>query len=474
MAHSEAALVTGHSYERAGLLLPKNDTVPIDAEVNELYETAKGIHPATYEQLAATKERLAQAEADFLASGCTMDVDLRVDPETIDLSEINERIMHLKDAKKELIADTTIRKDVKQAYRWAINERIANLYMITTSARGDMRQFARWNEFVYGQPDEYVYRGALDWICHDAETLEQDEDTAVAQAARDVLHRFGKERGYRELLVPDEKVFKAVRDDHFREGGYYDLLLDGTDLPREGIITSEIGDPHLQHVVSHNLHSDYRVMDAAGGTWSVAHDKEEVRRPKGHRHSYERYIGLGLGHEVGSHLLERVNGLLGPLRLAADGLDRYELGNEGRALIREQVPYETFDEFGKLLRWRDVMRRHIAVSLGAGTGDERPHRFSEVYQAINLIDTMYAVKVGKPESAHRRSWDLVTRVLKATDGQGGAYLKDKVYLEGNIACWLTAALRGPEAISNGDLSKSDINNPRHIALQQSVGLLPRI
>lgn len=184
-------------------------------------------------------------------------------------------------------------------------------------------------------------------------------------------------------------------------------------------------------------------------------------------------MGLALGHEVGSHLLERINGLVGPLRLASDGLDRYELGNEGRAIIREQVPYETFDEFGNLVRWRDILRRDIAVGLGAGVGEERPHSFSEVYGAMKPIDTMYALKSGKPETAHKRSWDLTVRTRRGVSGEGGAYLKDKVYLEGNVACWLTAALQGPAAISGGDLGKFDINNPRHIVLLQSVGLLPK-
>jgi hypothetical protein len=192
----------------------------------------------------------------------------------------------------------------------------------------------------------------------------------------------------------------------------------------------------------------------------------------------ERFVGLGAGHEIGSHLVERVNGSRGPLALASIGLDRYESGNEGRAVIREQVPYETFDQFGKLVRWRDILRRHIAVSYGHGVGDDDPKSSAEVYELMNAIDTMYQSKLtpDEPEATHvkaRAKTDaLLLRELKGTDGTGGAYLKDKVYLEGHVSNWLTAATRGPQAISEGDLGKFDINNPRHIQALQKVGLLP--
>lgn len=175
-----------------------------------------------------------------------------------------------------------------------------------------------------------------------------------------------------------------------------------------------------------------------------------------------------------------MNGFNGPIQLASSGLDRYELGNEGRALIREQVPFETFDEFGAVVRWRDVLRRHIAISYGHGVGDdEKGHSSAEVYNFLNAIDTMYQTKINPddPEktlgAAHKKSSDLVLRVLKGTNGAEGAFLKDKVYLEGHVASWLTASLHGADTISQGDVGKFDINNPRHVTRLQRVGLLPK-
>jgi hypothetical protein len=66
---------------------------------------------------------------------------------------------------------------------------------------------------------------------------------------------------------------------------------------------------------------------------------------------------------------------------------------------------------------------------------------------------------------------LQRRVLKGTDGKGGAYLKDKIYLEGNVACWQAVCIR-PEIIEEGDKGKFDtITNLRHIAILRSIGAL---
>lgn len=460
------------SNERRSLLIPETNTAPIDGAIFARHEAARGTYPATFEQLNVGKGRLKAAEQSFVESGFTLDVDLRANPEDIDLHEVNAREERLKKFKHELLSDESIPSDLVQAYRWAVNERIANLHIIEASAVGNMRAFRGWNEFIYGEPDPAVYSAALDWICNDAEALTDSDNPLLAAAAQKVIERFGEQRGDRSLLVPDTEVFQAIRADHFRPFGYYALLLDGTTLPKNQKITPANGDVSLKHVVAVNLQSNYDIVDAPGVTWSVAHAAGQVRRPSNHNMEYERYVGLGLGHEVGSHLLETVNGQRGPVRLASIGLDRTDLGNEGRAIIREAVMYETFEDFAKLLRWRDIVRRHIAVSIGEGVGENRPQGFSETYTALNTIDTMYALREGKPEKAHSRSWNLTTDVMMGTDGKGGANLRRKVYLEGLIASWRTAKARGPKAIAEGDLAKSDINNPRHIKFLQDNGVLP--
>lgn len=453
------------------LLLPDDIYEQLDAGVFEAFNIAHLENQATYSQMTVAGERKTRLY-EQLRIGKDIDETAR----GLDADALSDRIDSLKQWKKGLLADEAIDPAIKQLYRWRVNEDIANIHLLDASRRGDMGEFMRWNEFIYGKPDEQIYRAALDWVARDAEVLALDPEQHVStvRAAEGVLTMLSDERGYHELLAPEEVTFEAVKRDHGRAGGYYALLLAGIELP-EGKVSKEIGDSLLRHVISNNLGSSYGVADAESATWSVNHATESIERPASYSLPTKRFQGLALGHEIGSHLLEQANGMRGPLQLLSSGLDRYELGNEGRATIREQVPYETFDEFGKLVRWRDILRRHIAVSYTYGVGVDVPRKSRELYAFMNTIDTMYQMKLNpdNPEvvaqKAHDKTAQLVTRVLRGVDGaQGGVFLKDKVYLEGHVASWASAHARGAQVVSGGDFGKMDINNFRHIAAVEYI------
>jgi len=460
-------------YERDGLLLPKTAQMPIDIEIFDLFQhTHKGLRE-TYKVLTPNSDKKQEAAESWPLG---KNVDLRVDD--IDIDDLLSRQDSLRDFKKDLLSDDDFDQDAKQLYRWKINEDIANINMIVTSKAGDMRNFHRWNEFIYGRPNEQIYRAALDWVAKDAENLlaVDNQSPIVSSSAEKVLYLLKDKRGDSDLLVPDPELFETVRKDHMKPLGYYSLLLAGVEIPDQKI-TKDIGDKIVKHVVKENLKSNYKVATTDGTTWGISHFNEEVETPSKYNLPVQRFKGLALGHEIGSHLLEKVNGERGPLLLASVGLDRHEF-NEGRAIIREQVQYEAFDEFGKLVRWRDILRRHIAISYASGIGENSPRDSVNVYNFMNAIDTMYQSKLTPDDmdttnsKAAKKTSALLTRVLKGTDGNGGAYLKDKVYLEGLVSNWLTASEKGVSSISDGDLGKFDINNSRHISSLIAIGLLP--
>lgn len=457
---------------RDGLLLPERSEPQADADVFVAYREAHLDSTETYEALKLPSDR-KDAVIKQLSNGIDADMTVSMD-NTVD---VTARIDALKTWKQKLIEDESVDPLIKRLYRWRVNEDIANLHMLEASANGDMRAFRRWNEFIYGKPDEAIYLAALDWVANDADTILGDESQpeAAKKAAERVKGLLQDKRGYRELLYPGEEVFESVRTQHYGELGYLGTMMSGVELP-EGKVNNEVGDPVLLHWIQEKLGSDYTVKDADGATWSVSHSEGVLKRPATYNMPVDRFIGLPL-HEM-RHLIEKVNGDRGPLALAAAGLDRVESGNEGRAVITEQMPYETFDEFGKLVRWRDILRRHIAISFASGVGAHRPATSSETYALMNVIDTMYQTRLtpDDPEAttakAAAKTGELCARVLKGTDGTGGAYLKDMVYLEGHVANWLTAAQRGADAVAEGDLGKFDINNARHIEALQELGLLP--
>ena len=459
---------------RDGLLLPEKETPAVDELLNTSFQEAHLGAQEIYKDLSISDPERKSQITQALKSGESVSLAAT----HLDIEFLDKRLKTLKEWKRNLIADESVDSEVKQLYRWRVNEDIANIYILAASYTGNEKAYKKWNEFIYGKPNEDIYRAALDWVGNDAEKIISDKSASefAKQAAQDVLDKLDGKRGDRNVLIPDSEVYEKVREDHFGELGYYALLLAGIDVPNDGKINNETGDPILRHVIRNNLKSNYGLADASGATWGVAHSTESIERPSKYDMPWRRFVGLGLGHEIGSHLLEKENAERGPLMLAASGLDRYEQGNEGRGVVREEIMYSTFNEFGKQLRWRDIMRRHISISYGYGLegGQKSP---AEVYDFMHTIDTMYAAKTSEnldeaKEKATSKTESLVTRSLRGVGENGGAYLKDKTYLEGHVAVWTVAAKRGVKAISEGDLGKFDINNPRHISALQKLGLLP--
>jgi hypothetical protein len=459
--------------DKESLVRPKtSDRVHDD----DIFDTFESIHPKdVYSNLTIKDNDRKRTIVDSWHDG--RDADLTA--QTLNQEDLDGKIAELKQFKKELLARDDLDPTAKQLYRWKVNEDIANIYMLQASAQGDMRNFRRWNEFIYGKPDELIYRAALDFVAHDAESmLQQDGSDEAKASAREVLASLEGKRGSREMLYPESQIFDKLRKDHWRAGGYYALLMLGTKVPESSKVTPDIGVPILDKVVHDNLQSDYTLEPSSSTTWEVSHKSGAVKYPGNFNMAPERFIGLGLGHEIGTHLLERVNGLRSALKLAGVGLDRQETGSEGRGVVREELAYENHGDFQQTPRWQELLRRHIAISYASGLdGGEKTS--SEVFSFVSAIDKMYALRDEKDASsdetvkaANAKTDALLLRVLKGTDGKGGAYLKDKIYLEGYVATWLTAAVRGVRSVSDGDVAKFDINNGRHIEALQKLGILP--
>lgn len=446
----------------------------IDTELHERYQQVSQINDTVFESLYPPKEERLRAKEDFLNGAQDLNPDLR--PHAMAMDSFLHQENKLVSFKQELKA-LDISPEIKQAYRWKVNESIAGIRMVLAAIRGDTRAFNAYNKFVYGEPDRNIFAAAVDWVRQDVSASLDSDSDELRRSANEVLDVLPDQNGDRQQIIPNERVFSEVRRSHFKEKGYFALLLAGVELPEgEVMVSKETGDPVLLQVLR-NLDVDYSIEDSAASTWSVSHRSSTVKRPPKYRLTRERFLGLPIGHEIGAHILEKQNGMRQPVRLFGDGLDRYEFGNEGRGVVREQLPYAKFEDFTKTARWQDILRRHIAISLAVGTASGEQQDFVEVFKVLNKLDYFWELRKNSSDPANAktksasRSWATLERVFRGTQGEGAAYLKDKIYLEGNVACWHAAA-DNPEIIELGDLGKFDISNPRHIAFAQKVGVLP--
>jgi hypothetical protein len=459
--------------ETASLLIDPQEAVDLD--LWQAYDEREVADPGTSELLLPTLEEINTEWEKFDAADGHYIPDFRPRNLNIAVLDAKEGIAL---AYKELLKEIDADPELKQAYRWRVNEIIANIRMAKAAASGDGSRFDRYNSFIYGKADRAIFGSVAETLCGSAEGYLDSPVTAVREAAGEVLFHLDEHRGDASLIVPSNETFQAVRDEHFRPGGYFALLLVDVRLPEYGSVTHKNGGEAALEQIMCNLESDYTLAGATGATWSLDHIRERVLYPEGYDLPVERFIGLPAGHEIGSHLLERQNGQRGRVRLLKSGLDRHEIGNEGRALTREQIAYSTFDEFAKQLRWQDIMRRQLATALAEGvTG--RPMKVPETYRVVNAVDRLRGLSKSPDDveaaerRAHRRTRKLLESVYKGTDGRYGPYSRYRIYLEGNVASW-RAAQEDPSIIARGDLGKYDITNHRHITVLQNQGVLPRV
>lgn len=423
----------------------------------------------TYILLEPTPETLEERWREFEASGRRHDIVMF--SEQVNTGLVARCQAQLGELRADIAAGEPA-EIVRALYLDRIDELLANARMMTAAAARDADGFSAENLAMYGRPHPVIYEAACAWAL----------STAVVAAA--TLGPHGRGLGHKaldllpgtngdwRLLTPPEPVFRKVRGLHRAAGGYYDQLFGNGTFPTGSTIDQASGDEICRRVLG-NIGSGYELADSANTIWAVSPSRRQLLRPAGYRLDTEEFIGI-ISHEAGSHILEAANGARSPLKLLQLGLAGYEKGNEGRAFLREQIVYDHELTFLRQFAWEYIVLLHLGASLASGSHDQ-PYGFARLYE---VLETLYALwrelrrpgDPGNAEFARREAWYLTVRIAKGTDGQGGGYLKDIVYLEGNVRCWEVAA-SNPEAILHGDKGKFDITNARHVKALRELGIV---
>lgn len=442
--------------------------IPIDARwFAELVALARDI-PEPYFALVPSSTVLDGKRRAFEASGYLAEVDLRAVHLDERFYERHTRALY--SLRYRLNAEESQRA-ICAAYSSVIDEAIAKNDLCLAAIHGDAQRFAAENYFVYGCPDEDVFRSAVEWLRTD--TAATPAATGRLERLRDdVLRAIPALQGNTARFLPSKATYERVRNLHYAPGGYMEQLFGSEGLPHGGLVERQLGDAICRRVLR-RIGSDYTLADSRDGVWGVDHLNRQVLRPPSYMLTPEGFAGI-VCHEIGSHLLEVVNGSQQSLLLLKTGLSRYEHGNEGRALLREQIIHPGHTDFLTYAPWRYNVAKHVLVSLAVGH-EGRPRTFAEVYAAAYALFAFWQERqqpglAHADRAAHDKAWHLTVRLLKGTAGQGGAYTKDVVYLEGNIRCWRIAR-HHPEMILHGDLGKFDIANSQHIALLRQLDIL---
>jgi hypothetical protein len=442
------------------------------------FESLNEIAKSTGEVFAALElpqDELRRRRIAFEASNYSLNPDLL--PRHIDTKIVADATTKL----RLLLTDITIQETnlhVVGAYQARIEEMIASNDMLIAAARGDSEQFTACNQQLYGKPNTQLFAAVCDWIRTDAKKTRSDIAITVPpslekQVSR-VLDSIPQLSGTTSLIIPNESTFHAVRELHRVQGGYYDYLFGAEGLPTSQTIDQQEGDKICEQVLA-NIGYDAQLAYAENGIWAVLRSQGLLIRPPDYQLERDEFIGI-VTHEVGSHLLESMNGSKQRLRLLQEGLAQYEFGSEGRAFLREQIAYPHEATFLQQASWEYIIALHLLVSLAEGLYDH-PYTFAELYAVAHALHTFWRQRrfpsdPRNEEIIRDEAWFITVRISKGSRGDGGAYVKDIVYLEGNVRCWQVAA-HNPALILYGDYGKFDIARPEHIELLQALEILPK-
>lgn len=423
--------------------------------------------------LEPTPEVLKERRNQFESSGYSIDLDLR--PLSVDIVSVkaqNDALRRLADE----IRGNEPNPYIKDAYIARIEECIQGNAMVLAAAQGNHEEFLQTNALLYGTPQAELFAAAVAWIHEDARETMVEYSEKLANFRDALLGALPQvEGGNPRRIMPSETVFRTVRDMHFVPGGYRDQLLRNVALPQQAYIDQQKGDVVCRQVIA-NIGSNYALADSQDGIWAVVNSAKKVIRPLKYNLDLDEFFGI-VCHEIGSHLLESVNGSRQPLRLLSLGLAHFESGNEGRAFLREQIVYSSEAEFTRQSSWEYILLLYLGVCLASGS-DGRAYRFAELYDVMLRLHRFWRERryPGAPSNeriARDEAWHLAVRVMKGTSGnfeQPGCYMKDIVYLEGNVACWDMAA-QDPKTILRGDIGKFNIANPEHVRILRGLEII---
>lgn len=435
-----------------------------------------------FDRLHAISDRVGETYELLLPSVDTLDIKLR----DFELSDYKKNVSLyadradvyvLQSAREELaqikqdVANDEPNELVRDTYLESIERIDANAAVMIAGTIGDNTLFTQTNNRLYERPDNNVFKAVCHWIRHDTEKTLQSSSKRLRELGEDVLTIIPDLHDNHQMLIPTESLFHSVREAHRKPGGYYDTLFGIEGMPKEPFIDHTLGDEICQRMLS-NIGSDFTMAPSDTNIWAVFPSRKEIVRPDGYRLDRDEFTGI-VCHEIGSHVLEYEYGRRQPLKLLSIGLAGYEKTDEGRAFLREQIIYENERTFLQQFAWEYIALLHLSVSLASGSHG-KPYDFAQLYRTLYTLYLFWRerrapLSTNNVAFARNEAWQLAVRVMKGTDGTGGAYMKDSIYLEGNIKCWQLAEA-DPSIIFTGDLGKLDISNQKHMAIVRSLKL----
>lgn len=372
----------------------------------------------------------------------------------------------LNELSSEITKDTNLPLIVREQYELVIQEKLTKIEMLRQTQSlvlggnisAGMDLFQKCSDSLYGVIDTDIF-------CTVVLSVERDIRRAVSDAKFPATNAEASER-----LLKLVKMYSSTQK-HYTSLDVTPKIL----VKRLPAITDavELKNIFEKGFVEYGIHDGWKVVVDAKGTRSnisVSYDLETiylpsteqlVSRSKRKRLTSSRVRGL-IAHEIGTHVVRKINGENSRLKLLGSGLYQYEQGEEGLATYREQC--------AKSLQGYAGLEAYLAIGLAKGFDGGGLKNFAQVHSI--LTDYYQVIENTTPKHAKDLAWNRCLRIFRGTSGTipGVVFSKDIMYRHGNIRHW--------EAVLNNDLEKVDIDsgkfdptNKNHIVFLQKLAEL---
>ncbi len=353
---------------------------------------------------------------------------------------------------------------VKEIYNKIIEQDLTKLKLIGAAKQGDMENFLHYSIKCFGKPSVNVFEYEIMKLKTSIQEEKGSQNEYISNTAKklDDLIILDKEPTL-NIEIPDNDLFETAKK-------YAKPPFDIAEINNEDI-SPDILKREFERVLKKLELYEWNVaLEDNISSITVTQSKKIIEIPNNQNTKYQkkRFYELAF-HEIGTHVLRRVNGERSRLKILGLGLDHYDPGEEGIATLREQILQERFIDFSGL-------EGHLSISLALGL-DRKPRNYREIYNILKLHFLRQELKCNNRnyniaiENARKKAWNRACRTFRGTDCKtpGIANTVDIVYREGNIGIWKVIK-DNPEEIVRFNCGKYDPANPEHINILNKLDI----
>ncbi len=450
------------SFEKPPQIAPRLEPQPEQVSDEHWYTRFKELSVEPLELLEGDKELREAQKAKFLTGEIR---NPALDYPKLNAEELTRRDRELLALRRE-IRQREPNEVVSQAWRWKINEHLAEIRMLQATAEGDGDKFTAYSRFAHGEPSKDILALTVYTVRARLQPHLTSDNPEMQNTARELDEVLPQNLPQPTItFLPDEKTIQHAREQTQHEFG--DIIAVPKEVDR--VNAQQIKEAFEYALQGIKAPKEWQVVLDTGSRLSimVSGKQRKVFIPVERQQTVDKLRGL-IVHEIGTHVDRKERGERSKLKLLGIGLDRYLPGEEGIATMREDVTRSSVQEFGK-------PDRHLAIGLALGI-DGKKRDFRDVYEMMVPYYKFQALERGKDAQAAQaeakeEAWTRAVRTFRGTDCKtpGAAYTKDIVYHEGTIGVW--GVIRDkPEEMIWFNVGKYDPTNNRHTWILERLGI----